>query len=276
MNYLKIFTFILLSLSIFPFSAQSQHAEISPERIIQNMLSSIEGIHTLSYDLRNSERFDGNLISGEYLVKYSSRPKKCHFYMIYPEKGSELVYVDGANKNKAIYNPTGFPYFKVKLDPLGESMRDQNHHTIYEAGFEYFGKVIKEAYGKDQTMFKYKGETVWEGREVYRIEMDNKIFRYLDYVPGKEETPRDIAQKLIVNEHKIIELNPDIDKYAFVPEGKKITVPNFYARRMELLIDKKNYLPIRQAIYDDIGLFEVYEFVDLKLNPKIDDEEFEI
>jgi len=34
--------------------------------------------------------------------------------------------------------------------------------------------------------------------------------------------------------------------------------------------------PNRQAIYDDIGLFEVYEFVDLKLNPKIDDEEFEI
>ncbi len=90
---------MLLSLSTFPFSSQSQHIEISPDRIIQNMLSSIEDIHTLSYDLRNSERFDGNLISGEYLVKYSSHPKKYHFYMIYPEKGSELVYVTGANKN---------------------------------------------------------------------------------------------------------------------------------------------------------------------------------
>ncbi len=240
------------------------------------MLSSIEGIRTLTYDLRNSERFDGSLISGEYSVKYSTRPKKCYFYMIYPDKGSELAYVDGANKNKAIYDPTGFPYFKLKLDPFGESMRSQNHHTIYEAGFEYFGKVIRQAYGQDQTMFRYKGETVWEGREVYRIEMDNKIFRYLDYVPVKEETPRDIARNLIVNEHKIIELNPELDKYAFVPEGKKITVPNFYARKMELLIDKENYLPIRQAIYDDIGLFEVYEFLDLKLNPQIDDEDFEI
>jgi len=152
MNYLRIFIFIVLSLLTFPFSSQSQHTEINSDRIIQNMLSSIEGIHTLSYDLRNSERFDGNMISGEYLVKYSSRPKKCHFYMIYPEKGSELVYVDEANENKAIYYPTGFPYFKVKLDPLGESMRGQNHHTIYEAGFEYFGKVIKQAFKKDQTI----------------------------------------------------------------------------------------------------------------------------
>ena len=125
------------------------------------MIASIGKIQSLTYTLRNTERFDGELISGMFSVKYTNDPKRCHFHMIRPDNGSELYYSEGRNDNLAVYDPKGFPYVPINLDPMSRALRNQNHHTIFEAGFAFFGQMIGQVYAKDQSSFYNLGKTNW-------------------------------------------------------------------------------------------------------------------
>ena len=172
-----------------------------------------------------------------------------------------------------LYLPSGNPVCNQRFH------RNHRHYaegTLFEAGFAYIGQIIDHVNNKDKGSFKLLGELVWEGRPCYQIEMEYQNFGYVDYIAGKDETPRYVAKELNLNEYKIFELNPNIEKYQLIPEGQKIRIPNCYAKRMELSIDKENFLPIYQKIYDDLGLFEIYEFANLRLNPQIDEGDFDL
>jgi outer membrane lipoprotein-sorting protein len=83
-----------------------------------------------------------------------------------------------------------------------------------------------------------------------------------------------IAYKLFVSDYMIMSVNSDIDGYYDVKPGQKIKVPNAYARKTFLFIDKETYLPVVQIMYDEKGLFSKYEFTDVKVNPKFSDVDF--
>jgi outer membrane lipoprotein-sorting protein len=72
----------------------------------------------------------------------------------------------------------------------------------------------------------------------------------------------------------IKEYNKGISDYKDVREGQDIMIPNFYAKMTVMYIDKQNLLPILIRAYDDKGLFESYEYLNLQVNPKIAPEEF--
>ena len=62
----------------------------------------------------------------------------------------EGLFVAGAYNNQARIATVGFPWIKLDLDPMGSKMRNETHHTIYEAGFGYFINVVshfKSKYG---------------------------------------------------------------------------------------------------------------------------------
>ncbi|MCK6649188.1 MAG: DUF1571 domain-containing protein, partial [Bacteroidia bacterium] len=62
--------------------------------------------------------------------------------------------------------------------------------------------------------------------------------------------------------------------YNDVKEGQVIKVPNAYAKMTLLLVDKEHLLPVNNKVFDEKGLFETYEYFDLKVNPPIAPEEF--
>ena len=68
--------------------------------------------------------------------------------------------------------------------------------------------------------------------------------------------------------------NPKITWYNDVKEGQIIKVPNAYAKSTLLLIDKETFLPISNTVFDDQGLYEKYEYVELQINCVILPEEF--
>ena len=68
--------------------------------------------------------------------------------------------------------------------------------------------------------------------------------------------------------------NPTVDWYNDVKEGQIIQVPNAYGKLTILLIDKEYLLPVSNQVFDDQGLFETYEYNDLKINTTILPEEF--
>ena len=62
--------------------------------------------------------------------------------------------------------------------------------------------------------------------------------------------------------------------YLDVKPGQVIHIPNNYAKSLTLYISKNTLLPLVELIYDDKGLYERYEFTELKVNPMFPVEEF--
>ena len=109
---------------------------------------------------------------------------------------------------------------------------------------------------------------------VLEIVIEYDEFKYVSYVVREGETVLNISRKLGVSEYLIIESNPAVDDSDDVEAGLQIKVPNAYAKKTVLYIDKRNNLPIVQKMYDERGLYEMYEFHDLHVNPLIREEEF--
>lgn len=253
--------------------------KISSKQIIENMSSAIEGIVSLKFKLKKKERVDGELNYGEQEAKFNRKPKKIYTKIIAPNKGAEVLYIEGHNNNKAYVNPNSFPYVTLSLDPYGSTMRNNNHHTVHEVGFDYINGIISfiaQKSGNDfDKLFLYQGDTLFNNKECYKILIDYTPFAYVNYTVKQNETLKDIGYKLFVSDYMILELNEDdVDDYDDVEAGQEIKVPNAYARKTFLYIDKKTNLPLIQRMYDDKGLFAQYEFYNLQLNPAIAPAEF--
>lgn len=274
MNNIK---FLLAIVLIFPFflgfQQKTEHPSIS--NLMNEMFDKIDNISTLKYSFKNIERIDNELLSGEIKVTYKANPKKLYVLMKKPTQGAEVLYIEDENNNSAIYSPNGFPFIKLHLDPYGYMMRRNNHHTIHEAGMLYMSKILKTAYTKFPSNFKYVDEIVWKGRDCYVINIDISAYKIVNYTMKKGETIRNIAERLNLSDYKILELNDDIDEYDFSEVGKEIKIPSSYAKRMEMYIDKEYILPVFQKIFDEVGLFEQYEYFDIELNKAIDEKVFQ-
>jgi len=122
---------------------------------------------------------------------------------------------------------------------------------------------------------KLEGSIKWNNKDCYKIVMENPHYTIQNYTMQGNETVLQVAKKLYVAEYKIVELNKGIvsDPLSKAP-GKTIKVPSDYGKRIVLYVDKSNFLPIVQFVYDEIGLFEQYEFYDLEINPKFPAKEF--
>jgi hypothetical protein len=84
------------------------------------------------------------------------------------------------------------------------------------------------------------------------------------------ETIVSIADALHINQFKVWELNKDkrIDYLTPLKISERIRVPSSYARKTVLHIDKVNFLPLTQIIYDNDNLpYEKYTFSMFQLNP---------
>ena len=62
--------------------------------------------------------------------------------------------------------------------------------------------------------------------------------------------------------------------YGNIKEGKVIQVPSNYCKNILLYIDESTMLPLTISIYDDIGIFENYEYSNVKTNRKFGPDDF--
>jgi outer membrane lipoprotein-sorting protein len=245
----------------------------SCKEILQNTVASVEKIQTLKFHLKCNERISGKLLSTESQVKLNRAPRKIYIFL----KGPELLWVEGKNNGNCLVNPAGFPFMNLSLDPMGSLMREKQHHTIHQMGFEYFGDIIKSSMtllsNDFDTYFKCAGSLNWNGRDCYFITAEYPDFKYIDYKVQKGEDFTSIARKLKVSDFMLLEVNK-AKNYHDVKVNEIIKVPNVYGKKMILYIDKETFIPRVIKVYDEKGLFESYEYHDLQVNPPIPDEEF--
>ncbi len=256
------------------FSYRRNDIKYGSLEMLNSIIKSISEVKTLRYDLYRNERVKGKMNYTESKVKLQVSPRKLYIYM----NGQEVLWVEGANNGNALINPGTFPYVNVNLDPMGSMMRKNQHHTIHELGMDYFGDILKRGikrYGNSiDKYFVVLGEEQYMGRTCYKLSISFSDFAWQSYMVKKNETILTIAKKLNVSEFMILEKNPQAGWYDDVNEGQVIQVPNVYAKIILLMIDKEYMLPISEKILDDKGLFETYEFYNLKVNTPIAPEEF--
>jgi len=238
------------------------------------MINAIADVKGLKYNLKITERTKGKFNYFSSSVKLNRNPRKLYL----TTNGIEVLWTVGTNKGDALVKPNSFPYMNLNLDPMGNLMRDGQHHTINEMGFDYFGNIV--AYNVLKTgnnfddYFKLEGEEILNGKPCYKFSINNPDFKFIDYTVLKGENLVTIARKLHVGEFMILENNKKLDNYKDVKAGQIIKVPTAYAKYVVIYLDKQLFLPVGSRINDDKGLYEQYDYFNLQLNPTFAEDEF--
>ncbi len=270
-----LFLFVTVLSASYSVSAQTMPTHVE---LFDKMMASIANVKTLRFRLVKNERMiSGKMAPGDQQVKMNVNPFKCYLKIAVPNEGAEVLFIKGTNDNNALVNPNAFPYINLNLDPYGDILRKDNHHTIHELGFVYTGELLKDAFDrykhKINEFMKNEGIIKWDGRDVYKIVLDNKDYVLNDYTVLAGEDLIKIARKKKVSEYNLMEIN-GLKNYTSVKAGQVIKVPITYAKRIIVYIDKLTTLPIYQELYDNKGLLATYEYHNLLVNPVISDKEF--
>lgn len=236
---------------------------------------------TCVYTMRSEERLPDmkDLRGGEIFTKVNESPRKLYMKMTAePNKGTEMLYVDGENKGKAVVKSTKL-FFPISLAPTGSMLTKDQHHTILSAGFRLVARIIQagikrtDLQGKFDEVFKYVGDVTWNGRSCYKLVIEDPTWTYTTYKAQKGETMLSIAAKLLISEYSIADLN-GVKSFDDDFGGKTLKVPTSYAKKSVFYVDKENNIPVFQELTDDSGIFERYQFFNLKINPVFKENEF--
>lgn len=241
------------------------------------MMDSVKKITYLRFSMTAIERVEHGFAKANSKVKMQISPKKS--YLINPEKKLEVLYNEGLLRGKCLVKPHVFPYLTLTLDPRGNLMRKNQHFTMHELGFDYTVKTIAMALSKEKEQIvnhlNYVGKVEKNKMMCYLFVYENTSFSYFDYVVQAKETVASIANKFIVSDYMLRCKNDLYDDYGYLKVGSTIKIPNFYCKKAVFYVDEKNKLPISVSIYDDVGLFENYDYYDLEINKPIPGAEFQ-
>jgi hypothetical protein len=231
------------------------------------MFDSIKNIKSLSLVVNSLERIEKKFVSASSKIKLQANPRKVYYYNI--QKKIEVLYDAEKAPHKALVKPNIFPYMSIWLDPRGNIMRRNQHYTIHELGFDFIGKSIALTISKDpdgMNNFTYHGKYVKNGYNCYLLEYENKSYAYINYTVGEKETASSVAYKLCVNDYLLRNANDLLNDFGYLHKGRVLKVPNLYCRKAVLYIDDQLLIPVSLSIYDDVGLYESYEYSDIKIN----------
>ncbi len=246
---------------------------IETSTILRQMYDSIRNVKTLRISIVAIERLGNSFASAGSEVKLQMNPRRLYFNN--KAKKLEILFDQNSNNNKALVKPNHLP--NLNLDPTGNMMRKNQHYTIHELGFDFIGRSIALTLAKDKEGLKnfvYKGKSKKFNYNCYLLQYENSSYTYIEYTVGAKETASSIAAKLIVNDYLLRYKNDLLNDFGYLKKGKKILVPNLYCKKAVIFIDEKLMLPVAVSLYDDIGLFESYEYPSMTINSTIKEEEF--
>lgn len=265
--------FLLLFLKQLPVLAQKNAAEVYGK-----MMHAMENVHTCSFVLTINERIKGEMKHDEYVVKLNADPYKVYVYSVIPNPGAEALLIKGFNHDKAVINPNRFPIPTLNLSPYHNLLRKNHQYTLLHFGFRFIHDVLAHYTKKMKEEFfnslKLDKEVVVKGKSYYQIVIENKNFGYEDYTVQQRENLVKIGAKLMVNDYMILEVNPKVKNFDDVKPGQVIKIPNSFGKKIIFYVDKSNFLPLTQIIYDDKGLYGHVELSSFVLNPVFKSDEF--
>lgn len=271
------FRFILCTILLLRIGspAKSQSFDPKPLRILNQMFDTIDHIKTLRVKISALERGEKGYNSATSEIKLQTMPRKLYF--VNKLKKVEILYNAEESTNKAWVKPNTFPYVSVRLDPNGSIMRKNQHYTINEMGFAFIGQALALTLSKDKeglAHYRCVGKVIKNGYSCLLLEYENNSFTYTDYVVGEYQTVSSIALKLNVNDYVIRYKNNLLNNFSYLKKGTVLKVPVLYCRKAVIYVDEKLYLPVSISLYDDVGLFESYDFTGIVVNGPLKEIDF--
>jgi outer membrane lipoprotein-sorting protein len=261
------------------FAATTEKNDSHAYQIVKDMFAKSRLIHSMKYVMRKEERIEGKMVMQQSSVKLISHPLKVYLKQELPKKGLEVLYVQGTNNNNALVNTNGFPWVNLNLDPMGNIMRENQHHTIFESGYPHLMSILEHLTAKYnqqvEGMVSNGGLVNWNGHQCWTIVFNNPHFKIEKYTVKPGETVLSIAAKSKLSEYMILELNKGLDGYNDLKAGQVINLPNDYSPKLELWVEKNELIPLVIKVYDDKGLYEHYEYHQVVTNPVFKSDEFE-
>lgn len=244
--------------------------------VIGVMYKEADKIDGFIAEINKVERVGDKYITQLSETKLNRSPYKAYIKQLAPKEGVEVLAFITDPPTKATVNLNAFPWINLYLDPYGFLMRRNQHHTVFDSGFDLMIKILKYELSTQlsEDRLERKKDVTWQGRAMYRLELNNDDYSIVTYIVKPNENVDDIANRLHISAYAILELNKEVDDYNDVEEGQEIKVPSHYAKRMTLYIDKENYLPWVIKVHDQKGLYEKYEYNSLTLNPVFTPNEF--
>ena len=130
---------------VFIFSVSIPAQDIDFKKgLIQKMIDAIDKHNQLEFTMYRSERNEKGYSDGEFYAKIQNVPFKLYIKNDKPRHGSEVLYIEGINENRALINPNSFPYFSISLDPDNNILLAGGHHSVREAGFMLLSNMFKK------------------------------------------------------------------------------------------------------------------------------------
>jgi len=241
-----------------------------------NMVASISSINTLEYELHSRELIDDKIFYTNTRVKLQKEPFCVYSFVIEPDKGAEVLFI---SKNRlALVNPNGFPFMNLNLDPYGRLIRKNQHHTLFDAGFDNVKDIVLSVLELlRESPEKYivnLGVKQINNIECQVLKVVNPNFSFSRYIVKKGENIESIAKNFNLSSYLILVEN-NLSFYNDINPGDKILIPNSYGEQFEIWIDLKSNLPIVQKVFVNNKLFEYYEFEKIVVNPEFSYDEFD-
>ena len=243
---------------------------------IDDMLEVISNIKTIEYELHAKEIIGDDFVYTNSIVKLQTQPFSFYNYIIEPDLGVEVLFT---SKDKyALINPNGFPFVNLKLDPYSRLMRKNQHHTLFDSGFDGLKNIVLSFLNRLREFpTKYisnLGVRIFNNKECQVLEVYNPEFSFIEYVVQKGDNIESIANKFHLSSYLIL-LENNFSFYTDIEDGDTIFIPSSYAEKFEVWIDLESKLPVVQKIFVKNRLFEHYEFCNIIINPEFRSDEFE-
>ena len=267
---------VLLSIAVLcslAFSLKTDMTSSEAHKAFTDLILAIGDVKSLVFTITNHERIDNEMLSGTQRVSITSEPFQCHISMINPGKGQELVYAGNTYEQQVVYEPNGFPYIQLELDPFGSLMRNKNHHTIFFLGFKKMTDIMQ--FHMSQSPYSLKAEKINSNGKTYtKISIEFIDFNYKKIKVLKEESITSLSERMALCDYMVAELN-DLDLDDGLKKDSYLKVPSAYAKKFEILVDPDSGLPHKMVALDEKGVYEQYEFMDLVINKAIPTNRFD-
>lgn len=268
---------LILSLTLFSLNVYGQNEDAL--RILKTSAQRCLQLKGMKFRLVMQERVHKKMILSDAFVKVNFSPIQVYLKQSKPKEGLEILYKEGARNNHMLIYTNGFPWVNVTYSPYAHMVHKESHHNIKRSGLYFIGKIMDRFLKKDHSTIKItqQADEMYDGKSCYKMVLEETSFSKSQHIVTKGETIHSIADKYLLSTHMILENNLSvIDDYdETLSVGEKLIIPNSYGKKITLHIDKKSYLPLKLVIDDDKGLYEVYEYYNVEINPIFKENEFE-
>ncbi len=265
---LTLFLFLLANLAL---------SQPAPYDLLQQVIERSSTVRNLEYTMEKRERVEGEMTIQRSFIRLHRSPFKIYLQQKVPRNGLEALYVQDTNKDRILINPNGFPWINLNLNPRSGLVRRDQHHTIDHSGYDYFVEILSSglsAQGEEQAALHCSSEMQWLSEPCWKLHIVNPNYREQNTVIKQDINLSSLADSLNICEYKVIELNRGLKAGEVIPAGTEITLPTHYGKEMFIYVSTTHLLPVTLEIRDEQGVFERYDYLDLKVNPDLNEMAF--